>query len=217
MARCQESYCPTAPDLGAIRARLAHTLRTYGHQRLELEFRLGHRTAGKFVPGVSEASWNALKSTLEKSKSFQVVVSNTTELIADDGKYVVPKGGGDPFWISKQRLCDLDMDTGSTWCCRTSMSLEVVDPPGSRPPPAAHKFERHKERWSFVYRCWSVDMSRVISNLPHQLDNDGMAYEVEIELKDTTELFARPMEHVLEWGWKLVSDACQFMASGVNV
>jgi hypothetical protein len=207
-------HSATRPDLGATRASLARVLKKYGHERLELEFRLGHRVAGKFVPGVSAACWELLKTKLEASPSFEVVVSNTRELISDDGsggKYVIPEGG-EPFWMHKKRLCDTDIDTGSTWCCRTSMSLETVDRQ-RRQPPVTHRFERHKQRWAFRYRCWSVDMTRVASNLPHQLDNDGISYEVEIELVDASELFARPLDNLLEWGWRIVDDACGFMAA----
>ena len=52
----------------------------------------------------------------------------------------------------------------------------------------------------------------MVSNLPHQLDNDGVSYEVEIELADTGELFVRPLDVLLEWGWTLVEDMCRLMA-----
>lgn len=208
----------TAPDLGHVSASLRGILRTYGHRRLELEFRLGHRTGGRFVPGVSETAWTALKQTLDASKSFAVTESATRELISDDGsggKYVVPADGA-AYWMHKKRLLDVDTDTGTPWCCRTSVSLEEVDRPGGQTAPARHKFERHKQRWSYRYRCWSVDLTRVASNLPHQLDNDAMSYEVEIELADTSELFTRTRDAVLEWGWKLVGDVCGIMARGSN-
>lgn len=203
-------------------AALASALKTYGHQRLELEFRLGHRTAGgRFLPGVSQAAWEALKARLDASsgegKPFRLVITDTRELISDDGsggKYVVDNtGAARPHWVHKQRLWDLDADTGrGPWCCRTSASLEVVDPPQCQgPPPASHRFERHKQRWSYRHKCWSFDLTRVASNLPHQLDNDGLSFEVEIELADPTELFARPMPEVLEWGGTLVGDVCRMM------
>jgi hypothetical protein len=217
-------HSPTIPDTSAARASLAGILRTYGHERLELEFRLGHRTAagahGKsnFVPGVSEAAWHKLKSVLDASPKFDSTSSVTRERMCDatsrgTAKYVTTVGAGgqelEPHWMHKKRLCDIDADTGSTWCCRTSMSLEEREPAPA--PPASHKFERHKERWSYRYRCWSIDLTRVTSNLPHELDNDAMTYEVEIELSDTAELFSRELDNLLEWGWSIVHDACEFM------
>jgi hypothetical protein len=217
MAAAGSSAGSAANPLHAVKPSLSQVLKRYGHRRLELEFRLGHRIAGKFVPGVSEAAWTQLKKALDASSRFQVVVTNARELICDDGsgaKYVVPSEG-QPFWMHKRRLCDKDVDTGSTWCCRASMSLEEVDKidaRGARPPPTKHKFERHKSRWSYKYRCWSIDITRVLSNLPHQLDNDSVSYEVEIELVDTDELFSRPVDNMLDWGWKIVNDACSFMS-----
>lgn len=182
-------------------------LKKYGHQRLELEFRLGHRLAGKFVPGVVESSWVALKNTLDNSPHFDVVITKTRELICDGGgKYVISVDPAEraPHWMYKKRILDRDVDTGTAWSGRMSVSIEETEAaPG---PPAKHSFERCKERWSFVHKCWSIDLTRVQSNLPHQLDNDGWSYEVEVELKDATELFARPLEHILEWGWSIVND-----------
>lgn len=210
----------TTPDWGHLETSLRGIVRTYGHRRLELEFRLGQRTGGRFVPGVSETAWTALKQSLDASTSFSVATTTTRELISDDGsggKYVVP-AEGPPFWMHKKRLMDVDVDTESPWCCRASVSLEEVDSPraNKRPGPARHKFERQKQRWSYRYRCWSVDLTRVASNLPHQIDNDAMSYEVEIELADTSELFTRTRESVLEWGWKLVTDMCAIMMRGIT-
>lgn len=208
------------PDLGGLRASLARVLRTYGRERLELEYRLGHRTAGKFVPGVSEAGWERLKARLDRPSPAldRVVVTDTRELICDDGsggKYVVDSNGGKGYWMHKKRLSDADFATDFPWSCRVSMSLEVVDPPErQQPPPAGHRFERHKRRWSYHYACWSVDLTRVISNLPHQLDNDDVSYEVEIELRDTAELFTRAADNLLEWGWSIARDMCEIMAEG---
>lgn len=193
---------------------LAGTLKAYGHERVELEFRLGHLMAGAFVPGVSPDAWEALRQALDASSDFEVVVTDTRELIGDDGsgKYVIDMTGREPaHWMHKKRLWHLDADTDSTWCCRTAAALEVRDPPGRKPAPVGHKFERRKERRSYRYKCWSFDLTKVVGNLPHQLDMDGVTHEVEIELADPSELFARPLPEVLEWGTRLVGDACRIM------
>lgn len=221
------------PHLAAARAQLAGALRTYGRERLELEFRLGHRAHGKFVPGVSEAGWERLKARLDAAAAKgtsvrEVVVVEQRELLSDDGsgaKYVIPvdTGGppaGAPYWMHKKRLADVDdvgVDTGSPWSCRCSVSLEEIDPPRRQrpaPAPGAHRFERHKRRWSYKYRCWSLDLTRVTSNLPDQLDNDSVSYEVEIELEDTAELFCRHADNLMEWAWTLVLDACAMAQGG---
>ena len=208
-----------------LAAALVKALKTYGHERLELEFRLGHRAPGGFVPGVSEGAWDALKARLDQScgegKAFRLVTTDTRELISGDGsgaKYVIDKAGATPpFWMRKQRLWDVDRDTGTPWGCRASASLEVVDPPQAqpRPPPGTHRFERHKQRWSYRHRCWAFDLTRVASNLPHQLDNDSVSFEVEMELADPSELFARPVPNLLEWAHAMIHDLCAMMAPPV--
>lgn len=197
-------------DLATLRA----ILRKYGHERVELEFRLGHRQGTSFVPGVSASAWENLNKVLDSSPDFALVTAKTQELICHDGcvpggKYVIhqpdPTGTHtpDPHWIYKKRLLDHDEES-PPWTCRTSVSLEEVST--TTPAPSRHAFRRNKERWSYLHKCWSVDLTKVHSNLPHQLDNDGLSYEVEIELKDTTELFARPLEHIVEWGRSIAHD-----------
>lgn len=210
-------FSETAVDPSAIAAGLAAVVKKYGIDRLELEFRLGFKVAGKFVPGVSREGWTKLKERLDASAvmSSDVRVTKTRELITGDGsggKYVIDATGREPpHWMHKKRLKDFDVDLGA-YSCRASMSLEVVDPPDKQqPPPAAHKFERVKERWSYRHRCWSVDITRVESNLPHQLDNDAMSYEVEIELRHPKELFTRPMPVVVDWGLTLAKDMCDML------
>lgn len=201
---------------------LKHALRTFGHRRLELEFRLGHRTAGgKFVPGVTEAHWERLKSQLDRASSerhFKVSESDTLELLSDDGsgaKYVIDNGRGTECWIHKKRLANRDVDVeGTPWGCRASISLEVEEPCSERQPaPTKHRYERRKRRWSYRHKCWSVDLTRVSSNLPHQADNDGLSYEVEIELVDQGAVFERTAEAVLDWGFHFVRDLCGLAAA----
>lgn len=215
-------FSASTPDLGQLTSTLRQVIRTYGHTHLELEFRFGHRANGAFVPGISEREWTALKKELDDSvqqkKLEEVVVTHTRELICDNGlgKYIVEGDRADSQgqWMHKKRVCDYDIDTETTaWCCRASVSLEELEKPGAKPPPMTHKFMREKHRWSYRYRCWSVDLTRVVSNLPHQLDNDGVSFELEIELVDTTELFVRTLDAVVEWGWLLVSDMCELMCN----
>ena len=93
------------------------------------------------------------------------------------------------------------------------MRLEVVDTqqPHKQQHAAHFKYERHKRRWSYRYKCWSIDMTKVTSNLPHQLDNDGMSFEVEIELVDTSVFFTVPVAVLSEWGLQLARDMCALM------
>jgi hypothetical protein len=201
-------------DLGGLHREVAVVLDTYGHRRLELEFRLGHRSVGgKFVPGLSKEGWERLKRALDiPSKALdRVVVTETTEFICDDNSGAVAKtvqrnGGAAPYWLHKKRLRDFDYEvTDSPWACRVSLSLEDTQPT-QQPRPSAPTFERHKQRWSYRYGCWAVELTRVRSNLPHQLDSDMLAYEVEIELVDVAVLFTRPLDNVLKWGWSIAAD-----------
>jgi hypothetical protein len=211
--------------VGQLETAVRRTLKEYGLDRLELEFRLGHRVGDRFVAGVPKDAWDRLAAALDASPRARVLATETTELLGDGARYVMPQGPTGPgpaYWLHKRRLCDFDLDAaqlvpGSPWCCRASVSLETADRPDEAPPPTDHRFRRHKRRRSYRFRCWTVDMTRVASNLHDELDSDEATYEVEIELRDRDELFERPLADVLEWGWRVVKDMCEIAGAGVGV
>lgn len=208
--------CPLAGELGAAVA-------TYGHRRLELEFRLGHKSGGvggggAFVPGVSSECWHQLKKRLDRgqvaaaTESRELIRATPTGETCKEVVDQVPPAPR-PTFIFKKRLFDHDRPVeGTPWCMRGSLSLEIVEhaPPDQLGPP---RFERRKKRWSYRLGCWVVDITRVSSNLPHQLDSDAEAFEVEVELADTRELFTRTTGEIAEWGAKVARDMCDLMAA----
>lgn len=196
---------------------LLRTMRTYGNERLEFEFRLGHKTGGAagqkvggFRPGVDGEAWARLKGALDASSAWTVTHSVTTERIDSAGSKLVLDSSEQPVCvIHKKRLSDRDFSTDSPWCARASLSLEERED-----VPAAgikHVYERRKKRWSYAFKCWSVDLTQVAGNLPHQLDDDRESYEVEIELRDTKELFVRTVDSIVHWGWDMVHDVCKLL------
>lgn len=193
-------------------AGLRAALGTYGHSRLELEWRLGHRQTA-FRPGVGADAWRRLQTALEASPAFAKSFTESVEHMGDVPNLKRIDSEGKEVWMHKKRLADVDLDpeAGSTrpWTVRASVSLEEAD--GVRATGAELRYERHKRRWSYRHECWSVDLTIVRSNLPTHLDDDEEAYEVEIELVDQGVLFEKTVEHVVEWGWGLVEDMMGLM------
>lgn len=207
------------PQWERLVAAVRSALGTYGHSRLELEWRLGHRQ-GHFRPGVGADAWRRLQTALDASPSFAKSFKETVERMGDvpDVKCITAADGGDqePVWLHKKRLADVDLDPGAAstrpWTVRASVSLEEAD--AARVAAGAEfRYERRKRRWSYRHECWSVDLTLVRSNLPSHLDDDEEAYEVEIELVDQGVLFEKTVEHVVEWGWKLVEEMMALMTS----
>lgn len=196
------------PDTSAVVATLLRCMKTYGHERLEFEFRLGHKTPHGFRPGVDRASWTRLKQALDAGRGWRRSHLQTTERIDGNGTKMIVRADGPPSVIHKKRLNDADFETGSPWCARMSLSLEEPD---AAVPAVDTKYERRKERWSYAFKCWSVDLTRVAGNMPHQMDEDTESFEVEVELADTKELFVRTAEAVVAWGWDVVADMCALM------
>lgn len=189
------------------------SIATYGHDRLEVEWRLGHRQ-GRFRPGVGVDAWRRLQHALDTSPHFQKSFTDSVERMGEKPgvKCITDLTAPDhpPTWLHKQRLADVDDDTLGPWSVRASVSLEELEA-----APAGNvflKYERKKQRWSYRHKCWRIDLTRVSSNLPAQLDEDAETHEVEIELVDQDVLFERPVDYIVEWGWSLAKDVCALMA-----
>lgn len=194
--------------LGHVRGCLGK----YDYERMEVEWRVGHRMAS-FRPGVTKESWEALQRALEGSPMFVKSYSESTERMGDTpGVKCIDNVG----WMSKKRLVDVDQDAGTRhghmWSIRASVSLE--DP--IKPQGIPLKYERRKQRWSYTHQCWRVDLTRVLSNLPMHLDEDQEIYEVELELADVGVLFEKRLDHVLDWGWSFVGELCDIMKPGAD-
>lgn len=181
---------------------------TYGHDRIELEWRLGHRQ-GNFRPGVGCEAWRRLQRALDTSPHFTKAFKESVEKLPEKvGIKCILESGHPDVWLHKTRLADVDKESKSAWSIRASISLEDREP---TPPDVVLKYERRKQRWSYRHKCWSIDLTRVRSNLPSDLDEDSETHEVEIELVDQGVLFERPISYIVEWGWSLAQDLCGIM------
>lgn len=192
-----------------VAAHARSALATYGHDRVELEWRLGHRQ-GSFRPGVDPAAWARLQKALEDSPAFARSYCETTEQLGvPAGAKRVCTAAGEVSWMHKRRLAGVDADARGPWCVRASLAEE--QPADGEPAGFAPKYERRKLRWSYAHRCWRIDLTRARSNLPHQADEDRETHEVEVELADPGVLFERPLDNVVAWGWDIVDELCGLM------
>lgn len=206
------------PDVDpSLPTALFAAVRAYGHAPLELEFRLGHSVGAAFVPGVPERCWTALKRALDDSVRAGHMTASTVETrecIHDEAgaKYVLPDG----YWMFKQRVFNGTVEMRDCpWTCRMSVSTERVDR-ALAAPTTPSVMERHKHRWSYRCDCWSIDLTRVVSNLTHQRDNDGESHEVEIELVDTAAvMFTVPLDAIVRRGAALAEDMCGLMKDAI--
>lgn len=191
------------PD--ALVAALKKALATYGHTRLELEFRIGRVVNGKFVPGVTKQAFDAISETLATLPQQHV---NTTETIYRDCKRILDHDSQTVSVLHKKRIHTSDADAGiGPWNVRASISLE--EPGALEDLKGTSTYERVKRRVRYSTKGWAIDLTRVASNLPQDLDSDSETYEVEIELLDVDCLFTRTVMEVLQWGFKISKDMIQ--------
>lgn len=194
----------------SLEQHMRRAVTTYGHDRIELEWRLGHRQ-GNFRPGVGTDAWRRLQHALDTSPHFQKTFVETVEKLGDvpGVKCIHHVASQEDVWMHKKRLADVDAESDSAWSIRASVSLEELE---EHPAPGQLKYERRKRRWSYRHKCWSIDLTQVCSNLPHDLDEDRETHEVEVELVDQGVLFERPVAYIVEWGWDLARDMCAIMS-----
>ena len=185
---------------------LAVALDRHGAECLELEWRLGSHGPQGFQTGVPQTSFEHLVAALDGSKAWSAVTTSaTTERIAADGSKKLVDSAE---WIHKTRLGNYDFLPS----VRVSLSTELVEPAAPDAGTSnAFSYQRFKERRSYKYRCWSLDLTKVVSTA--DIDCDTQSYEVEIELVEKEELFVRPLWNVVAWGHALAHDMLTMMTN----
>lgn len=193
-------------------AALQHYLGCRGAESLELEFRLGKVYNGRFVPGVSRTAFENLSRALSGLPSTTVI---TREHLCGSGqraeKYVVTMQDSGvpapppPRWTTKERVFTLDFHG-----MRASMAYESWRP--ALASDIVPENFRHKTRTSFRGDIWTIDLTRVRSNLPEHRDETEEIYEVELELTDPRTLYDTPRDHVLKYAFKTLAELKTFAA-----
>ena len=198
-------YTPATHAMESIATAYRQTLRDHGHRTIELEFRLGRRGAGgAFVAGVPKTQFDTLVNVLQRAPAFRESSVTTHErLNGTDSRYITTNGDESTGrWQYKKKVCVAPLDDGLRGAIAIEGSCSDPPPPGS--PPFA--FFRTKKRTRFQWKCWSVDATRVTSNLPCHADNDEDIYEVEVELVDPDYLFDYTLDHLVHWGATLTKE-----------
>jgi hypothetical protein len=171
-----------------------------GIESFELEWRLGRHGPHGFQPGIPEDAWMKLWNTLNGTGK-RCLDTKVTERVISGTKLVTTMEGA--LWKQKTRLFDFE-DPPHVRISGSTENEQPIPPGSPLPGPASGGFSRYKERRSYQHQCWSIDLTKVSSST--DIDCDKWTYEVEIELKDTEELFTRPVENVLQWGNQLAFD-----------
>ncbi len=195
-------------DVQGIVQTLRDVIHDHGHKNVELEFRLGRVINSNYVAGVPKATFDSLLRRLNTSPAFSKTEKTTLEkLNGTDARFVIENGDeARGRWCYKKKVFTTTEPPKNGLVQRASISLEghehAPPPPGSPP----FKYHRLKKRTSFVHECWTIDMTRVTSNLPGQFDNDEEIYEVEVELTGVDAFFVYMLEHLVAWGLEMISN-----------
>ena len=89
----------TSSAQAALVRHVRSAVSTYGHTRVELEWRLGHRQ-GHFRPGVGADAWSRLQAALEASTAFSAFYKESTETMSDaPGMKCIRDASGKESWM----------------------------------------------------------------------------------------------------------------------
>lgn len=191
----------------ALIAALKNAVATYGHKRLEIEFRIGRIVNSKFVPGVTRDAFAKIQSHLESLPSTDI---NTTETMFRDCKRIYDHDTQVTTVLHKKKIHTTDVPGESLWTVRASLALEEPGELRDLEQTPHSVYERTKRRTRYTSKGWAIDLTRVASNLPDDLDSDSETFEIEIELLDVDALYTRTVIEVLHWGLKIANDMIRF-------
>jgi len=171
---------------------------------MELEFRLGFVTNGRFSPGLPKILWTSLLKRYEDAPG--VVMKKTTSIESyvkrkDETARFVTYDDGTSKWEYKKHIFKETTESSKGHACmiRASLSLETTGE-GEAPPSANIILRRTKKRTSFRDGPWSVDFTIVESVPCHDKDCEE-TYEVEVELADVGCLFDTELHILVENGY----------------
>lgn len=197
--RLRDRFDPAA--VMAAVTTLLTVLKDYGHDGLEIEWRMGSRFDGHFRAGISQEAWLKVCRKVESIANIKKSACSTIEHSMSDGctKKIVDSTGVET-WMTKYKLAHLDEAT-----CRLAIAKEsVLDGPPHTEQALRVAHTRHKERLSFFYKIWRIDLTKVTSNDAAHVDEDSETYELELEIWDTTALFSYTVEYLCEWAVDLM-------------
>ena len=201
----------TAGNTASFTGVIATTLLEHDYRSVELEFRIGTSRAGRFSSCVGHPRWTRLVDAL-KDKMGDPVTTRSRERIVKNGDGTSSRYDElTKMWTHKKRMGIDDVTTSSTggWSVRACASLEYTD--FTRSAPVSWQHTREKDRVSFRTGAWTIDLTKVKSSPPTDIDGD-VTYEVEIELTDVTEFFSREIPEILARGRAVAGDMIEFMS-----
>jgi len=132
------------------------------------------------------------------------MVSTYERMNGTDARFVVTDGDeASGRWTYKKKLHNVFLENDTI---RGSIALEgnCSDPPPQGVAPFT--FFRKKDRTRFQWKCWSVDLTTVTSNLPQYTDNDNTVFEVEVEFVDQDYLYEFTLDYIVQWGIHLTAE-----------
>lgn len=213
-------------DVRRVVAYLTKVVNVHGTAHVEIEFRLGRKTAaaaaggGGFDPGINADLWRRILAGLETNPNWYGVDRSETVDYYNDRKERVTFDTAThrTRTVRKTRLAPpLDIVTSrGPFDVRVSACKEVPVAAPPRPPDETCRYRRHKRRTSFRHEFWSFDLTEVRpgAGVQHQDDDAGAVYEIELELADPGQLELTSLDYVAEYALLLCQDMVRL--SGVK-
>jgi hypothetical protein len=181
-------------------AHVASMVFAHDYRQLELEVRIGCKTAGgAFVSDIGQAGYAKLRKHLGEPHA----TSHTVETSGPgDARQIEDRIHGVTTRIHKRRLRNADIVCGGSCVLRVATSLEITEQLTGNLTTNDSKptgFVREKRRVSYDKGAWRIDLTHVESA-------GTTTFEAEVELVDKAELFRKTCDVVVAEGLALAED-----------
>lgn len=199
-----------------IADEITGVLKNHNIQNIELEFRLGHVETDKFQSNINDTFFKTINRILGSSSVFK----NTKHKYIDNYFTINNKrirhrvyDNNEELYIMKNKLINIDVScSNGPFDFRISLSTEesvdksMIDELKNGGDLEDHDdhilktYERKNERNSYIYKCWSWDLTVTSSG---STKNN----EIEIEVIDIkSQLAKNDMKYIVESGILKIQD-----------
>lgn len=158
------------------------------HRDKEVEIRFGRRSGTKFDTNVGEAAFRKALGALQKYQEWDTVNHmNATVYYFDGGKRLhVNEETDEQVGQVKTRVKVDDIELqGQPLDIRLGISSEI---PWEYDGEETSTEQKTKERWSFLRKNLSIDMSIIKGNPDDKDCDEDTAYQIELEIIKPTEI-----------------------------
>lgn len=149
---------------------------------VEIEFRLGRKTASKFDTNVGRATFEKLMKALNKYQGWEAKTESVSSVYSSGSKRItVDEKTDESVAIIKTKMVQSDFSLdGHPFDVRLGIATEVPYEPNGEEMETV----KTKKRWSFIRKNLSIDLTEVTGEPDDKDSDEDTTWHVELEIID---------------------------------